>query len=525
MSTLSLTVLLAALIRLIFVMPLGTNDELSYAHTAMRIMNGTPWISPHHFALRTGIIVPASFFMWVFGVSKVALFLWPFLCSIASVVLIFFCANKYFRDENTALLASLLYAFVPLSVIVSTTLTPEPVLEFFSLVSFLFYLIAKENAGESGLVKRYGAFVLCGISIGFGYLAKEPMILILGVFGIFGLIDSWQAKRILWEYTLIVFGFAVIFAGEQIFYFVHTDIWFYRLTAVGSDVKTMLKHVELERNVSLPNQYIRHMFFAIHQTGLFFYVFVVSVVYLFLNHKMSLRLFAWFLVPYLYLQFGSGSLTEYLPLPKLAKYLSFMNPPVLLVISRFLFCLKKPVKGFIVIILLLSSLGSAAFCKEFYKNTTSTVAERIVPLIADQPAGKFYSDPRLKPALEFLLGVEGGDRFIPYAGLNYRTWEKKEISFHPQKGDWVIIGKEEYFRPHKGAALDYPFEVHNPPAHWALKETIELTPGLSMIFVAEAVSFIEKNHLLPTTFIEKIGGTMRRLTEKKSIVIYEVTQR
>jgi hypothetical protein len=79
------------------------------------------------------------------------------------------------------------------------------------------------------------------------------------------------------------------------------------------------------------------MFLVINQVGLTFW-YLAGLALLALRHRLPtpLLIVVWLLLPFLYLQFGSTSLTPYVPLPKQPRYLGVIAAPAVILIAGWL---------------------------------------------------------------------------------------------------------------------------------------------------------------------------------------------
>ena len=177
-------------------------------------------IGPHDsFVFRTFSYMPTAFFYYLFGVSEFTTALFSLICSIGSIILIYFFGKEFF-NENTGLISAFLFSIFPLDIISSTRLTADiPLMLFMALSVFLFLKGIKYDD------KRQ--ILLSGIFIGIGYLVKVTSILLIGVFIIF-IIYLVYKKRFKFFYLLFILGFLIVFSFEGLVLFIIDGDFFIR---------------------------------------------------------------------------------------------------------------------------------------------------------------------------------------------------------------------------------------------------------------------------------------------------------
>ena len=162
----------AALIRILFFNGgIRGTDAYLYALHAYEMANGLYQIdsSLNYYALRFVLLLPVSLCYSLFGVNDISSALFPFVCSIASIIIIYILGEKLF-DRKTAFVAGFLLAFFPLDIMTATILLTDSLLPFFAVISILFFILASEQKNFC-LGNTY--YFLCGISI---YLATSVRI-------------------------------------------------------------------------------------------------------------------------------------------------------------------------------------------------------------------------------------------------------------------------------------------------------------------------------------------------------------
>ena len=168
-------VALAALMRWLFFTGFFGSDEVTYIDTARKIASGDWTASGYIGATRYGMNLPVALSIGLFGLSEFSANLWPYLCSLGEVVLVFLIVNALF-GLRAAVLGSLLLALLPLHVHLAGRIMADPPLGFFLTLSVGLILFARSNG-------RWWSYLLAGLAWGGVFWVKEVVaVLYLPVF-------------------------------------------------------------------------------------------------------------------------------------------------------------------------------------------------------------------------------------------------------------------------------------------------------------------------------------------------------
>jgi len=175
---------LGLVLRLRFVTGVVFNDDLGYAQSALDLLNGHlrmgEWPGGQS---RIGLIAPVALSYWLFGPSETSTLLFPWLCSLASIALVFGLAS-WFADERAGLIAAFVWAVFPLDIQAATALLPDGPVTLLAAAAVWCFLRAAESASPranytaaaacllwAALIKPTGLFALGFILI---YLVLSP---------------------------------------------------------------------------------------------------------------------------------------------------------------------------------------------------------------------------------------------------------------------------------------------------------------------------------------------------------------
>jgi 4-amino-4-deoxy-L-arabinose transferase-like glycosyltransferase len=321
---------LALTLRLACASGLVGSDDLFYATYAKAMAEGQyaeilsqlRGIEHVHYALRYGVLLPLAAVYRVFGVSEWTTILLPLAASTLSVAMLAAIAYRMF-DRRVAIIAGLLYATFPIQLEFAAILEPEPIAECFVLLGVLAYLYAR-RATYSGL------WFATGVLMGSAYLAKEVAAFVGLAFFVHAVMQrQWRGA------LLIALGLVtVVIVEHAYYYFVWNDVLFRphstQLYELPKSDSFFLPKLELKYR--LFRKYPEAMLVPDLRMGLHSLACIVwaGIALLWARRRGFSMLVLWAVIPWLYLNFGSWSLTHYAPLPKDPRYLEFIYPPLML---------------------------------------------------------------------------------------------------------------------------------------------------------------------------------------------------
>ena len=337
-------IIFALFLRLYFFVGLNWSSDVNYAKFAHDVLNGHFYVGNVVDALRPASFYPIAFFYFLFGINEFSLVSYHLLTSIGSIVIIFYL-GKYFFDEKTALLAALFLSFFPLNVIYATWALPDVPISFLSGLVILIFFKAKDKIKipSFGIDLRKILFLLCGILIGFGYLHKVSGAIILLFLTVYIFYIIIKNRKVDFDYFYVFLGFLLIIFFEGFFYLINNGDFFTRYNVVTSYHhlgqvcinSNYLFYPAVMFNIPPPADFswdIVDVYDGVY--GFFYYFIMLSFFYILLKkNKNVLFLLAWFWILFLYLEFGTMQITEYVPIHKLARYLTVLTIPALLCLS------------------------------------------------------------------------------------------------------------------------------------------------------------------------------------------------
>jgi 4-amino-4-deoxy-L-arabinose transferase-like glycosyltransferase len=476
---LSLLLLFAFILRVIFFHGIAPGDPFTYSLSAWDIVQGQ-W-NPGYFyeqTTRWGVLFPIAASYKLLGVREFSSALWPLLTSIGTVAVAYLLA-LHLKGERAALLAGIIVATFPLEIIYATQPMADCPLSFWLLLSLYCFV-----RGEAATTNKRWFFLFSGIALAFAYATKFVAILIAPFF-LFVLL--WR-RRIEWNWAWLGVGFLVIFALEFAIFQQVTGNGLARLELIlhdkASHAPVTAGGFQVQNAVWL---YLYWMFVDFHYVGLGFVLLLLMILHrvtqvgmgknhgehrghgetiksrklLSLSTNQFWLLLLWSLTFWLILSFYPTSTTPYVPLYKVEPYMLMFSAPLLVVTAVFLSDYAKRVQFAALALIVLSTLPFVYLLHEGYgaHGDNARAIWAFAQTHTDRPVYAHRSDQRF---LQYFDGFKRNDAY-----QNFRL-PKPDEDVHPTppinfQHSYVAVN-QYMLRYHREDA--YPPEITNPPERW-----------------------------------------------------------
>jgi hypothetical protein len=322
----------AVAVRIAFGPQLDLLDDSGYLEAARRVSDGQSLDNLFPlFRLRVGMAYPLG---WLFGagvIEATQFWLLTLAADLITLVALAVAAWVLAGSARAALCAAGLYAIYPLAVQQSTMYYPTSFQVASIAVACALIALAEHAQGRGRWLLAFAG----GVSLGIGYLFKEDVAIVVPAMLIASLIARFPRIGTM---IAVCAGAAVIFTAECIGYWLTTGNALFRLTAtsglgaaVGSDLQIA--------GIWHWDAYVRSLFLLPVQVGLLWWLSIPAVWIAWRTRRSSPGIaFATvlFVIVMAYLQFGSGSFSNYSPLPKTPRYTALATPVLILVVGAWL---------------------------------------------------------------------------------------------------------------------------------------------------------------------------------------------
>lgn len=323
---------IAVAVRIAFGPQLDLLDDAGYLEAARRVSDGTSLDNLFPlFRLRVGMAYPLG---WLFAAGMVEptqFWLLTIAADLTALVALAVAAWFLAGSARAALCTAGLYAIYPLAVQQSTMYYPTS----FQVASIAIACALIAVAEHSQCRRRWLLACAGGVSLGIGYLFKEDVAIVVPAMVIASVIVSFPRIGTM---IAVCAGAALIFGAECVTYLATTGNPLFRVTAtsgLGAAVGSDLQIAQIWRW----DAYLRSLLLLPVQVGLMWWL-AIPAVWMAWRARRSAPGIAFttvlFLIVMVYLQFGSGSLSSYAPLPKTPRYTALATPMLILAVGAWL---------------------------------------------------------------------------------------------------------------------------------------------------------------------------------------------
>ena len=276
-ASLLLVMAVAVALRTAFHAGMLYSDDLTYVDRAVRILNGDWSVTTYVGGLRYGVNLPMALSMKILGRSEFAANLWPLVCSVAEVALVFVAARSMFGGV-AAVLSALVLGLLPVHVHYAGRVMADPPLGFLVTLAFVAFMLAEKR--KSAVL--YG---LAGLSCGAIIWVKEMVMPLIAMSFLFYalLTRTWRLEW-LWAIGGVIvavlanFAFFAMVAGDPLFV----------VKAMTGGVQTFMALTALATGSTLetsPFYYLWKLFVDIRHVWLMGYLAVAGLVIVYVSRS------------------------------------------------------------------------------------------------------------------------------------------------------------------------------------------------------------------------------------------------
>jgi len=311
-------------------------DDFSYGVYSYTMFRGIwPWNGEMDFRiLRFGLMLPVSLIFGILPPNEVTAVLFPAAASLGTIVLVFLIGRRLY-GPNAGIIGAFVFATFPGEVLYGTMLLPDIVVPFYLGLAVMLFLFAEEDKGHKG--KLY--YLLAGFCIFAAFVTRENSY----YFFLFFLPYAFSAQRWRRGLYLIGAGFIVpVIALYGVYYLKNGDFLYnVHLAMEARDAQIASGYIPANA-VNLFTQF-KYMFPVFIQGGgmlsgtfgFTFYLGLPCLVYTVLRalkrkDRSGLLVPWWFLIVYLFLEFGTLSFSHYQVMKKLPRFLLTLTPAMAL---------------------------------------------------------------------------------------------------------------------------------------------------------------------------------------------------
>jgi hypothetical protein len=433
----ALAIALAALaLRMVLAPHFDGLDDAGYLEAALRVSNGQTL--DHLFPLfrtRVGMAYPFGALLSAGWLAPAHFWLLTIAADMVTIAALTIAGWLLTGAATAGLCAAALYAIYPLAVQQSTMYYPTAF-----QVAAIAVACALIAAGERTRAQRRLLLgFLAGMSLGIGYLFKEDVAIMVPVMALAATVARWPR---LGSVAAVCAGAAVVFFAECAMYWLFTGQPLYRLTAtsgLGAPLSEQLQIAEIWRW----DAYLRSLWLMPSQVGLMWWVAFAALWFAWRTRR-AMRPLAFvalvFVIAMLYLQFGSGSIGAYSPLPKTPRYTALATVGLMLISGAWLASLihtRRRLGVLTASVLALAALPCIAYLHIASSERTRNTLAVAAALSAVEPA-PLYTDYYSARVLRLLV-----------PGRDIRVWYHAKFDENtmllmnePPPGAYVLLDRQ-----------------------------------------------------------------------------------
>ncbi|MFC1606825.1 ArnT family glycosyltransferase [Candidatus Latescibacterota bacterium] len=330
----ALAVILAvnALLKWRFFTGLVQADDFSYGVYSYTMFRDIwPWSTDMDFRmLRLGLMLPVRMIFAVLPPTEFVAVLYPMAVSFATIVFTFLIGRRLY-GPNAGILGAFVLATLPGDVIFGTMLLPDVVVPFYLSVAVWLFLRAEDRTGGASMVH----YALTGLFVFAAFVSRENSYYFFLLFLPFAFnVDRW--KRGLY---MIGVGFTLPLIVVYGVYFMKTGDFLFNvhLATAARDSQIASGYIpKNEINMFTQFYYMFPVFrgdgrFLSGMFGMTFYIGLPCVVYTAVKSqrkgdRIGFIAPLWFILVYLFLEFGTLSFSQYQVMKKLPRFLLTLTP-------------------------------------------------------------------------------------------------------------------------------------------------------------------------------------------------------
>jgi 4-amino-4-deoxy-L-arabinose transferase-like glycosyltransferase len=319
-------ILLAALgVRLgLFFHGVRGSDAYAYAREAAALARGEydPFrLGADWYGYRYTVVAPTALAYRLFGVGDWPSTLWPLLCGLGAIAVVFGLAREIFAADDTALWSALVFATLPLSIATSTGLGPDSFIPVLSGLAVLALLRAERTPSAGARAAWLG---LMGLAFYACVSARIVSVILVLFFGGYCRLAPGRRLRRLAGVSLAL---GLPLAAEAAMYLWVTGDPLRQWHEVAPSL-TALTAVSITGLAYYPRAMLGLDVAGFARFSFFFYLVLAGAVLGLASAPRVVAVPLLWLVPVLgYLEFGSISPSRYVPIHKAYQYLSLITVP------------------------------------------------------------------------------------------------------------------------------------------------------------------------------------------------------
>ena len=439
--TLPSIIIAGILLRFYFNMGHIFSDDAYYSYLSYTLLGGEyarDYLGYPIFPLRLTFLSITALSFNIFGINEFATIIFPYLLSIANLILTYKLAKLLTGDVNVSLLSALLMAFFPTDIVFATIgFVHLPNLFFINLGIYFLYKSYKFDNNHLAIVSGFLFFLSMQIKENIYYTA-----ILLSILFVYIILNK---KNFNTQIAIALLFILLNVVAEGIIYLIiHKDI-FYRFTLLQQNYNYSYYNFfpHTAQKISNVKNFWLNLFdqiFIINGKAIFlrrFYLFlpIIASIKSMINirKKENLLLTFWFLGTLILLIASTTSFTEYKPLDlKLSWYVYPLFMPMIIITASFINEMKRNLRYILVCAYIISGVIMCTHYEVYFDKENKS---DLKSFIAENQQRKIFTDHFTKYSVDLIRGYSDLSQSERILGSDF-NWKKLH------KGDWVLYNQK-----------------------------------------------------------------------------------
>ncbi len=440
-------------------------DDLGYLEAAQRVSQGRALddLFPL-FRTRIGMAYPLGWLLHAGVLMPSQFWLLTTLAECVTLVSLVAAGWLLAGAASAGLAAAALYALYPLAVQQSAMFYPTAFQVAAIAAACALMAGAERVAGDRA---RLALGLAAGATLGLGYLVKEDVAMVVPAVVAASLLTGFPRRLTI---VAVMSGAATVFAGECAGYWITTGHPLLRLTATSGLAAAPHDQLQISE-IWRWDAFVRSLFLLPAQVGLYWWFGVPAIWAAYRRRLAPLAFVATtFVLVMLYLQFGSGSLSSYAPLPKTPRYTALVTPLLMLMVGAWLVEQWRGPRRAVAVIASVLITVTAVPCLAYFaivssERTRNTLA--VLPVLREVSPGQLFTDYYGTRMLRLLAPG------LPHVGVWYHArFDTNQIVVlaNPamERDAYVLFDRQAAKIYTSSYEMTLPPAITTPPGDWQL---------------------------------------------------------
>lgn len=440
-------------------------DDLGYLEAAKRVSQGDSLegLFPL-FRTRVGMAYPLGWLLQAGWLVPAQFWILMMLAECVTLASLFVAGWLLAGSSSAGLAAAALYALYPLAVQQSAVFYPTA-FQVAAIAAACAFMAGAERASAARARLAFG--LAAGVSLGVGYLVKEDVAIVVPAVAVASLLTGYPRRATM---AAVLAGAAAVFGAECAGYWITTGHPLFRLAATSGLALAPQDQLQIAE-IWRWDAFLRSLFLLPVQVGLYWWLGIPAVWVAWRCPDARPRfVVAVFLILALYLQFGSGSLTSYAPLPKTPRYTALVTPWLMLLlgawVARQLQQRRRALVMVVATVMAAAAIPSIAYLGvSSGERTRNTLA--VLPALRDAAPEQLFTDYYGARILRLLQPD------LPCINVWYHArFDTNQIVVTADPAAaadaYVLLDRQAAKIYTSSYEMTLPREVDEPPAEWQL---------------------------------------------------------